>query len=152
MEMKKWLIGGLVASMVALTTSAWSQESNNGGISSLRGGVEVSDVNQAEHLKKPKKDTGLIELNYVMQPPLIPHKVRGYRIDLNSNKCLSCHSWKNAKANKATKISVTHFQTRDGQVLGDISPRRYFCTQCHVSQIAGEPLVESTFKAVKSLQ
>ena len=30
--------------------------------------------------------------NYPEQPPLIPHDVDGHRIDLKSNKCLSCHA------------------------------------------------------------
>lgn len=154
--MKKLLTAILTAGIVAFTTSAWSDgavsTSNHGGISSLRGNVEVSAVNKSERLKKTKKDTGVIELNYVMQPPLIPHKTRGYRIDRHSNKCLSCHAWKNAKANNAMKISVTHFQTRDGQVLSDVSPRRYFCLQCHVPQADASPLVENSFEPVDSLK
>jgi cytochrome c-type protein NapB len=31
-------------------------------------------------------------------------------------------------------ISVTHYQDRDGNFLADVSPRRYFCEQCHVTQ------------------
>lgn len=154
--MKKLLTAILTVGIVAFTTSAWSEgsisESNHGGVSSLRGDVEVSDVNQSEGLKKNKKDTGLIELNYVMQPPLIPHKIRGYRIDTHSNKCLSCHAWKNAKANKATKVSVTHFFTRDDQVLSDVSPRRYFCLQCHVPQADAVPLIENNFEPVDALK
>ncbi len=153
--MKRLPIAVLIAGIVVLT-SAWSSEStlpsNSGGVSSLRGNVAISDINQAQMLKKTKKDTGLIDLSYITQPPLIPHEIRGYRIDALSNKCLSCHSWKNAKANHATKISVTHFQTRDGDVLSDVSPRRYFCLQCHVAQTDAKPLVENSFKPVKALQ
>jgi cytochrome c-type protein NapB len=35
---------------------------------------------------------------------------------------------------------------RDGQVLADVTPRRYFCTECHVQQADAQPLVPSTFK------
>ena len=31
-------------------------------------------------------------------------------------------------------VSITHFADRDGQFLASVSPRRYFCTQCHVPQ------------------
>ena len=30
-------------------------------------------------------------------------------------------------------------------MLADVSPRRYFCTQCHVEQTDAQPLVENTF-------
>ena len=73
-------------------------------------------------------------------------------MSLNVNKCLACHSWKNADEMGATKVSVTHFISRDNEVLSDISPRRYFCLQCHVPQKDAKPLVENTFKPVKSLQ
>ena len=38
------------------------------------------------------------------------------------------------KESGATKVSITHFKDRDGRELSNISPRRYFCTQCHVPQ------------------
>ena len=41
-------------------------------------------------------------------------------------------------------ISVTHFMDRDGQVLADVTPRRYFCTACHVPQTDAQPLVPNT--------
>ena len=42
-------------------------------------------------------------------------------------------------------ISVTHFMDRDGQVLADVTPRRYFCTECHVPQSDARPPVPNTF-------
>ena len=30
--------------------------------------------------------------NYPMQPPVIPHKIDGYQIDLKVNKCMQCHA------------------------------------------------------------
>jgi cytochrome c-type protein NapB len=42
-------------------------------------------------------------------------------------------------------VSVTHFMNRDGQVLASISPRRYFCNQCHIPQLDVRPLVENSF-------
>ena len=43
-------------------------------------------------------------------------------------------------------ISVTHFMDRDGQMLADVTPRRYFCNACHVSQTDAKPLVANTFR------
>ncbi|WP_413699209.1 nitrate reductase cytochrome c-type subunit [Psychromonas sp. KJ10-10] len=144
--------------MVALTaTSVWSVNaeevfSNNGGVESLRGKVEVSTVNQSEAMKIVPRDQQTIDRNYVQQPPLVPHTTRGYQVNLNANKCLSCHSFKNAGTMGATKISVTHYQTREGTTLSDVSPRRYFCLQCHVTQADAKPLVENTFEPVDSLK
>ena len=39
---------------------------------------------------------------------------------------------------------------RDGQVLADVTPRRYFCTACHVQQTDAQPLVPNTFKDMLS--
>ncbi|UWQ79537.1 nitrate reductase cytochrome c-type subunit [Leisingera sp. S132] len=83
--------------------------------------------------------------NYPDQPPLIPHKTDNYQVDLNSNKCLTCHSRTAVEVSQAPMISVTHFMNREGQTLGAVSPRRYFCTQCHVVQTNARPLVENEF-------
>ena len=89
--------------------------------------------------------------NYPMQPPTIPHKTSGYRIDLNSNKCLSCHSRRQIPDSQAPMISVTHYMDRDGNFLAEVSPRRYFCNQCHISQIDVKPLVENTFQDIDTI-
>ena len=48
-------------------------------------------------------------------------------------------------------VSITHFMNREGQMLADVSPRRYFCTMCHVSQRDVPPLVENTFVDMNDL-
>jgi len=89
--------------------------------------------------------------SYPMQPPTIPHKTRDYRVDLNSNKCLSCHSRKQTEQSQAPMISVTHYMDREGNFLADVSPRRYFCAQCHVVQTNAPALVGSSFKDIDQL-
>ncbi|MGI9305937.1 MAG: nitrate reductase cytochrome c-type subunit [Gammaproteobacteria bacterium] len=84
--------------------------------------------------------------NYPEQPPVIPHGIRGYQVDLRFNKCLECHSRQNAPAAGAPMASVTHFMDADFQVLTEVSPRRYFCTQCHVPQTRAVPPVPNTFR------
>jgi cytochrome c-type protein NapB len=88
------------------------------------------------------------ERNYPEQPPTIPHSIRGYHIDKNSNKCLSCHSRANSARVQAPMISITHYMDRDGQALAAVSPRRYFCNQCHVPQKDVKPLVDNSFKNI----
>ncbi|MDD1017125.1 nitrate reductase cytochrome c-type subunit [Pseudomonas rubra] len=91
------------------------------------------------------------ERNYPDQPPTIPHTIRGYQIDINGNKCLSCHSRANSARSQATMISITHYMDRDGQTLAAVSPRRYFCTQCHVAQKEVQPLVGNSFETIDKL-
>lgn len=154
--MKK-LISVLVAVAVTLgvTTTTTAQVDdvfiNNGGVVSLRGRSELDDTRKADKHKRVIKDREPVERNYVHQPPVIPHQIRGYRVDINSHKCLSCHGWKFSKESGATKVSPTHFETRDGMTLSDVSPRRYFCKQCHVTQVDAKPLVENEFSPVDSL-
>ena len=89
--------------------------------------------------------------NYPEQPPTIPHKIDGYQVDLNSNKCMSCHSRTAVAQSQAPMVSITHFMDRDGQFLASVSPRRYFCTQCHVVQLEISPLVENSFVDIDTL-
>lgn len=99
-----------------------------------------------------EKDRPPIARDFVQQPPLIPHSTKGYNITRNFNKCMDCHSWSRYQETGATKVSVTHFKDSAGRELANISPRRYFCTQCHVPQTDNKPLVESTFKRADGLR
>jgi|SRR4051812_24139290 len=89
--------------------------------------------------------------NYPEQPPIIPHSIEGYQLTLNTNRCLSCHKREFTEGSGAPMISVTHFMDRDGQVLIDVTPRRYFCTACHVQQTDARPLVSNTFRDAKDI-
>ncbi|MDG9924288.1 MULTISPECIES: nitrate reductase cytochrome c-type subunit [unclassified Pseudomonas] len=91
------------------------------------------------------------ERNYPEQPPTIPHSIRGYLIDINSNKCLTCHSRASSARTQAPMISITHYMDRDGQPLAAVAPRRYFCTQCHVAQMEVQPLVGNDFENIDQL-
>ena len=80
--------------------------------------------------------------NYPDQPPVIPHSIRDYQIDINTNKCLTCHSRKFTEQSQAPMISVTHYQDRDGNFLGAVAPRRYNCTACHAeNKKSMDPLI-----------
>lgn len=166
--MKKMIMAWAVTSLLLLgahplagIATAQAEETTNlpspsnlggiGGVASLRGLSEIETTRPADDFKRFPKDHYLAA-SYVYQPPLVPHTIRNYEVSLNANKCLSCHSWKNAKEMGATKISVTHYVNRQEQVLSDVSPRRYFCLQCHVPQSDAQPLVESSFLSVDSLR
>ncbi|MCG3723916.1 nitrate reductase cytochrome c-type subunit [Vibrio cincinnatiensis] len=150
--MKKILVGLLVlgAILTGLAKAELDTPLELSNLESLRGMTGIAETLPAEEMKRQPREQ-MLNTDFVYQPPLIPHDIRNYEVSLNANKCLSCHSWKNAKVMGATKISVTHFVDREDAVLADVSPRRYFCLQCHVPQTDAKPLVENRFKSVDAL-
>ena len=142
--MKK--IAVIFISLLALVTYALADDD----IATLRGGPINEEKDPPKIADVENKDIKRAR-NYPMQPPTIPHKIRDYRVDLNSNKCLSCHSRKQTAASQAPMISVTHYMDRDGNFLADVSPRRYFCEQCHVVQTNAPALVGNDFKDIDQL-
>lgn len=137
----------VIMGLSLVTSQVWSEQ-----IQSLRGGNPLDDAPKKPAVMKVQDDREPITRDYVQQPPLIPHKTKGYKINAKFNKCLTCHSWSNYKDAGATKISQTHFSDRDENVLSNIAPRRYFCTQCHVPQVDAPPLVENTFNPLKTIK
>ena len=144
------MIGVYSLFMISGYSAALMAES--GSLISLRGGTPIDEESAFPKIKRINKDGEPIDRNYFQQPPLIPHKIKGYKINLKFNKCLTCHSWANYKQSGATKVSQTHFSDRNNDVLANVAPRRYFCTQCHVPQVNAKPLVENTFNPVNSVK
>ncbi|MDT8282065.1 MAG: nitrate reductase cytochrome c-type subunit [Gammaproteobacteria bacterium] len=137
--------------VVLLATAGFGSQATADTVSSLRGVTDINQDSSAPAAKKYNKDGEPIARDYVQQPPLIPHKIDNYVINLKSNKCMSCHSWADYREAGATKISQTHFESRDKNVLANVSARRYFCTQCHVPQVDAQPLVENKFEPVTAI-
>ena len=113
--------------------------------------VAFTDELPAPAIPADVTDDRRVARNYPEQPPVIPHNVRDYQINLNTNRCLTCHSRQFTEAVQAPMISITHYMDRDGQMLGQVSPRRYFCMQCHVPQTAAQPVVPNVFQDIDSL-
>lgn len=111
----------------------------------MRGNIGILDQNRPPPITNPDNSDVRRSRTYAMQPPVIPHKIEGYQLDRNANRCLLCHARSRTEQSQAPMISVTHFQGRDGNFLAELSPRRYFCLQCHVPQAALNPLVENRF-------
>lgn len=120
-------------------------------IKSLRGSAGIDEGDAAT--KVYQQDTsGRFTKNYRQQPPLIPHKITNYEIDLKVNQCMRCHDWPgNVEAN-APKISETHYIDRNGVALDRVARTRWFCTQCHVPQANAPALVGNTFEPAKIRQ
>lgn len=82
---------------------------------------------------------------FAMQPPVIPHQIENYQVDKNHNKCMTCHGRDRVPDSQAPMVSVTHYMDRDSNFRSEISPRRYFCTQCHVAQLDVKVPINNTF-------
>lgn len=120
-------------------------------IESLRSGVPVQQ-DTAPTMPHQERDGKPYDRDFVQQPPLIPHAITAYQITKNFNKCMDCHAWSRTRETGATKVSVTHYRTREGQELDNVSPLRYFCTQCHVPQTDAKPLVDNTFERARGMR
>ncbi|MBO1916334.1 nitrate reductase cytochrome c-type subunit [Providencia rettgeri] len=85
-------------------------------------------------------------LNYVNQPPMIPHSVEGYQLPLILI-VLFAMPWcgKLSHHRGTARVSPTHFYGCNRQVLGEVAPNRYFCLLCHVPQSDTAPIVDNTF-------
>ena len=117
----------------------------------LRGPVAVPDEARPAPMVQTENDDKKRVRSYAMQPPTIPHKTDNYQVDRFANRCMMCHARTRAPETQATPISITHYMDRDGNFLADVSPRRYFCEQCHVVQMETDPIVENRFRDVESM-
>ncbi len=140
---KTVLISVLTASALVAAGLAVAQ-SGTSGVRSLRNAPidEVAEVPGVFH-----QDEKRFGRNYRQQPPLIPHTISRYQIDLRANQCLACHDWTNAGDRGAPTLSMTHYLDREGRQLDRVAGTRWFCTQCHVPQADAPALVENTFRS-----
>src|SRR5215204_3286762 len=129
---------------------AWAQ-SSPGVVDAARGPVPVPQPTQPPLLGNAVNDDVRRTRSYDMQPPTIPHRIDGYQVDKNFNKCLDCHARAKTEFSQAIPVSATHYIDRDGKVLGQISTRRYFCLQCHIAQEPVRPFVGNTFEDIDTV-
>ncbi len=132
--MKKWML--LIAFIAGFS---WAE-----GVESLRGSLAIDAQGAANATttaienKESHKD---IFSQGDVEPPMVPHATESYSITPKNNMCLMCHQ---KGLSSATVIPESHFtDDRSGEVTEEIDGRRYFCTQCHASQLDSEPLVKN---------
>jgi len=140
------LVGAVLGGAVVFAVGAFSAEGVPDIVPRVTGGAQPMQDIAAPALARPVTDDKRKMRNYPEQPPVISHSVDGYQLSLRTNRCLDCHRRQFTEGSGAPMISVTHFMDRDSQVLADVTPRRYFCTACHVPQTDAQPLVPNTFE------
>ena len=138
--MKRLLI--VLSACVVLPAAA---QVGDGHPTGLRGKAPLEIEQAAPVMPKMVNDDVRRGRAFAMQPPVIPHQIENYQVDRNFNKCMTCHGRNRVQESQAPMVSVTHFMDRDTNFLAEISPRRYFCTQCHVPQMEVNPPVRNTF-------
>jgi cytochrome c-type protein NapB len=145
------LLVSLAAGCLSVLTTALVAQSPTPVPLLLRGPTPLDQVAPAPRMT-PTRNTSEKEVrNYPEQPPVIPHTIEGYQVDLNGNKCLSCHARSRTGESQAPMVSITHFMDRDGQFLATVSPRRFFCTACHVPQHEVKAPVPNDFVDIDTL-
>nr|WP_315591971.1 nitrate reductase cytochrome c-type subunit [uncultured Cupriavidus sp.] len=137
----------LVATFTLFVAPAGAQ----GLVDAMRGPTPVADESKAPLLYPTENKDIRRTRNYTMQPPTIPHKIDGYQLDKDFNRCMFCHARTRTEETGAIPVSITHYMDRDNNVLAEVSPRRYFCVQCHVPQADTKPLVGNTFVDVETM-
>ncbi len=134
----------IALALIVVSSVAWAGAAN---VQSLRGDAALDAPSAQTSAKAWQDGEGKIQRNYAQQPPLVPHSIEDFPITREDNSCLACHNW-DSQMPGATKVAVSHFVNRDGEALSNISPNRYFCTQCHVPQTDARPLVPNIFRSL----
>ena len=140
------LLGASVGGALVLACGAIYAQNAPQVIPRVTGAAQPMGDVPAPPLARPVVDDKRLMRNYPEQPPIIPHSIDNYQLTLKTNRCLDCHRRQFTEGSGAPMISITHFMDRNGQVLADVTPRRYFCTACHVQQTDAQTLVPSTFQ------
>lgn len=140
--MKFSAIAGLSALATTLLIGGLVVAQNTSVVQTLRG-TDITATLPADEIHQQMQ--GREARNYRQQPPIIPHSIDQYQIDLRTNQCLSCHDWTSAGDRGAPTLSMTHYLDREGNQLDTVAGTRWFCNQCHVSQANAPALVGNTF-------
>ena len=146
-QTRHWVVSIFLGAMIGATGLLFADPEE---LATLRKGSIAQEAEPPRMMTVENKDIKRTR-NYPMQPPTIPHKIENYKVNLNANKCLACHSRRHTGESQAPMVSVTHYMDRDGNFLAEVSPRRYFCNQCHVPQVDASPLVGNDFMDVDTL-
>jgi cytochrome c-type protein NapB len=145
--MKKPVVLGVLLMLAAFLQLAHPAEFVDG----MRGNIPIPEEGTPPPLVNSDNSDIRRTRAYAMQPPVVPHKVDGYQVDRNAHRCLMCHARTRTQESQAPMVSISHYMDRNGNHLAEVSPRRYFCLQCHVPQVPMNPLVENRFTDVEAM-
>jgi len=136
----------LIAGLLGIAIGILPITSAADAVQPLRGDASIPSTTSPPQLPRQKIQEGSFSRAWEEQPPLIPHRMEKYQIDVKVNQCLSCHDRTKHEQSGATEISDAHYRNRDGKELEQIARGRWFCNQCHIPQSDISPTVENTFR------
>lgn len=135
------VLSGLLAGLMVLAGQADEADEGPGGV---RPAGSIAETLPAPAMpEQPKRQA--VPRAWPLQPPVVPHDIRGYQVDRRHNRCLDCHQGDGPELTGATAVSATHYINRDGEALERLAGARHFCTMCHVPQQPAALLTESRF-------
>lgn len=137
----------LIAGLFAVGVAFAADDLGNG----LRGPTPLKDEPKAPRMPTVENLDVRRGRAYTSQSPTIPHQIDRYEVTKNVNFCMYCHSRVRNEEFGAPMVSATHYMDRDHDYLAEISPRRYFCTACHVVQTDAREPVDNRFVDVYEL-
>lgn len=149
-SVKSGLISALAGLGIVLTMAVAPVAAEE--VKSLRGSETIPATNVAPKALKQQRSQSALPRAYRQQPPMVPHKIDDYQVDLKVNQCMGCHDWPRNVDVGAPKISETHYTSRDGVALDHVARTRWFCTQCHVPQADAPPLVKNDFQNARQVK
>ena len=78
-------------------------------VDAMRGPTPITATTEPPRLGNQVNDDNRIARNYSYQPPIIPHRIDGYQVDKNFNKCLDCHAREKTAFSQAIPVlSLIH--------------------------------------------
>lgn len=135
--MKLLMAGVLVAGFAGIAQAADVKGLSND---------KMTDTNAAPPVYS-LMETKKWDRSFRQQPPLVPHQIDKYQIDLRANECLKCHDWQFAAKEKAPEVPESHYKDRDGNQYEQVYRGRWFCVTCHAPQTDAKPLVDNSFQS-----
>lgn len=145
--MKKIL--AMMVALLGISALSHAEVYPNTNVEVVKKGVENAQEAIPPAFRNNLKDEGIQPRDMLYAPPVVPHAIKGMQITKNTNRCLDCHNADAAEFTGATPPSKTHFYDRAGNLSEQISPRRYFCLQCHVPQTGAQPIVGQNYQPMK---
>jgi nitrate reductase (cytochrome), electron transfer subunit len=151
--MNVWIKASIVgvSTLLAIAITAPTIADQEIDVRSLRGMAELDEPGDPGELV-PQNTEHRFQRAYRQQPPMIPHKIDKYQINLKVNQCLRCHDWPYNVTENAPKVSETHYVDRNGVALDRVTQGRWFCIQCHVPQTEASAAVPNTFKSAAEVE
>src|SRR5688572_8292865 len=103
------MLFGAALCCIALGAAAQRAATPAPHVDAMRGAVPL-DVEPAPPPLASQENKDVRRMRaFAMQPPTIPHKIEGYQLDRNANRCMFCHARSKVEESRAIPVSPTHY-------------------------------------------